>query len=54
MTQDVNALLIFCEGPQDISFVRHVMECFLGFERAELKWVQFFLSPGFKGYIFIH
>jgi hypothetical protein len=41
MTQDVNALLIFCEGPQDISFVRHVMECFLGFERAELKFSDF-------------
>jgi len=39
--QKVKALLVFCEGPHDVAFVRLVMKHFFGFERVEWKFSEY-------------
>lgn len=41
MTQEVKALLVFCEGPHDVAFVRLVMKNVFGFKKKEWKFSEF-------------
>jgi hypothetical protein len=41
VTREVTALLVFCEGPHDVAFVRRVLKHCLGFERVEWKFSEF-------------
>jgi len=41
MTREVSALLVFCEGPHDVAFVRRVLKHCLGFTRVEWKFSEF-------------
>ncbi|WP_420266301.1 hypothetical protein [Candidatus Magnetominusculus dajiuhuensis] len=40
MTESINALLIFCEGPHDIAYVRMVMQKLLYFEKEEVLFKE--------------
>ncbi|WP_133511537.1 DUF3226 domain-containing protein [Candidatus Thiosymbion oneisti] len=41
MTRKVKALLVFCEGPHDVAFVRRVLKHCLGFTKVEWKFSEF-------------
>lgn len=41
MTQEVTALLAFCEGTHDLAFVRRVLRSRLGFEKVDWQFSEF-------------
>lgn len=41
MTREVNALLVFCEGPRDAAFARRVFKHCLGFTKVEWKCSEY-------------
>ncbi len=38
---DIKALLVFCEGPHDVAFTRHVLEFFFGARRRNWKFSEY-------------
>ena len=41
MTTDVSALLVFCEGPHDVAFVRLILKNIFGFKVVNWKFSEF-------------
>jgi len=41
MTRKVKALLVFCEGPHDVAFVRRLLKHCLGFTKVEWRFSEF-------------
>jgi len=40
MTEKVNALLVFCEGDHDVTYVRKVLKCLMGYKDVKKKFAD--------------